>query len=166
MALTLYERDAAELDKLLSELSATDPANGLAVQEKRQALLDFKGETTHSDLEDRADAAIKASINQAMSDFAAHFAAVAAQAEDVTSTFKAAVRLAAEGEDNLLVNRLNTHLERANKSLTAGKEFIETIKGLGKIDAAQAQESIAKIEAAYKAWEDLRSRLLTSPSEH
>ncbi len=67
MALTLYDRHAAQLDELLTNLANTDPDEAIQLQEGRQALLDFRALTTFEDLEQRADAAVNASIAKAMS---------------------------------------------------------------------------------------------------
>ncbi len=65
--MALYDRHAAQLDELLANLAKTNPDEATQLQEGRQALLNFRALTTFEGLEQRADAAVKASIAKAMS---------------------------------------------------------------------------------------------------
>lgn len=153
MSISLYERDAVELDRLLLDLSNTNPSNGRLLQEKRQALLDFKGLTSEEDLKNRAEAAFQASINYGLDRFADHYETVTDQMDDVTLIFTSAANLARAGEQALLLNRLNSFLDRASKTVAAGKEAIEAIRDMGQITESTADDAIVKIETAYNAWE-------------
>ncbi|WP_288349444.1 hypothetical protein [uncultured Thalassospira sp.] len=156
MVLTLYDHHAAQLDDLLTDLSQVEPADALELQQARQALLDFKGVTTFEDLELRADAAVKSSIDKALEGFAEHFSAVAAAAESVTSTFKAAEKMAKAGEQELLLNRLNNFLKRTSNTTQAAKDMVSAVKDLGKISSEDAEDAIAKLEAVQAAWVTIR----------
>ena len=157
MALSQYEKDQAELERLIAVLEATDPVNANALQDAQQALLDFEGITTFDDLERRALSAVQASATNALAGFATHFAAVTENAESLAATFKAAAKLAQEGEKNLFVSRIAGFLDRASKVIDAGKEAVETLQAAGA--AGSASDAIAKIEAVVAAIGDAKTSL-------
>ena len=155
----LYDQHSAQLDDLLTALAKTDPKETRRVQSAREDLQKFKRQTSYKDLKDRADAAVKASIAQGAAGFAAHFSAVTAQATDLTSTFKAATKLAKEGEEGLVLNRINNFLERTIKNVEAGKEAVHALQNLGKIDSNSAEVAIEKLEAVVEAGKKLQEAL-------
>ena len=155
----LYDRHSAQLDDLLTALANTDPKKTRNILSAREDLQKFRRRTSFKDLKAKADAAVRASIAQAAAGFVAHFSAVAAQAADVTSTFKAATKLAKEGEKDLALNRINNFFERTIKNVEAGKEAVQALQDLGKIDTNNAGAAIEKIEAAAEAWKKLQKDL-------
>lgn len=152
----LYDRHSAQLDDLLTALANTNPKNTRKVVSAREDLQKFKRRTSFKDLKARADTAVRASIAQAAEGFAAHFSAVTALADDITPTFKAATKLAKEGEKDLALNRINNFFERTIKKVEAGKEAVQALQDLSKIDANEAEDAIEKIEAAAESWKKLQ----------
>ena len=150
------DQDSAELDKLLTALASTNPKNALKIQAARGNLQEFGRRTQCNDLKAKADAAVQASIAQAATGFAAHFSEVTKQADDVTSTFKAATKLANEGQEDLVLNRINNYLNRTIKRVEAVREAVEALRDLGKIDPWEAEAAIEKIEAVAETWKKLQ----------
>ncbi len=151
-----YDRDSAQLDQLLTALAKTDPKKTGKIQSAREDLQKFRRRTSFEDLKAKASAAIEASIAQAAAGFAAHFSAVTAQADDVTSTFKAAKKLANEGEADLALSRINNFFDRTIKKVEAVKEALQTLRDLGEIDPKEAEAEIEKIEALAETWKKLQ----------
>ncbi len=157
MSLELYNTESAKLNVLLAQLANTSPTDAMGLQDARRALIDFRGMTSFGDLEDRAEAAVNASITAAAMGFAAHLSSVTAHAEDLAASFKAAADIAQAGEDDLLMNRINGFLDRTVKTVEAGMEAVEKLRDLGKITPGDASDAIARIEAAKDAWEGLKA---------